>query len=79
MKEEWSYWKIGLPADSEALADLDDLCKKTGLQRAEVSRLLLLTWSAARRGKINEMWGFSYLKFDDKIRLNDIEDMSSKR
>ncbi len=60
MKEgKWIYWKIGLPEESEAMADLDDLCKRTGLQRAEVSRLILLTWSAARRGKVNEMWGFS--------------------
>jgi hypothetical protein len=59
MKDEYTYWRVGLAEDAEALADLDEMCKRTGLARAEVTRLILLTWSAARRGKVQEMWGFS--------------------
>jgi len=50
---------MGLPEESEALQDVDTLCEELGLQRGEVCRLLVITWSKARRGKVQELWGFT--------------------
>lgn len=58
-REDYEHWSMGLPTGSEALEDLDALCELTGLQRGEVCRLLIITWSKARRGKVQELWGFT--------------------
>ena len=58
-KQDWAYWNMGLPQASEALFDLDAVCEELGLTRGELSRLLLITWSKARRGTVQHLWGFT--------------------
>ncbi len=58
-RDDYEHWGMGLPAESEALSDLDDMCDELGLQRGEVCRLIIITWSKARRGKVQELWGFT--------------------
>lgn len=58
-RDDYEHWSMGLPAESEALADIDALVEELGLQRGEVCRLLIITWSKARRGKVQELWGFT--------------------
>ena len=58
-KDGWTYWTIGLPDDSEALADLQRLADELGVTRAEATRLLLIAYSKASRGEWSQLWGFS--------------------
>ncbi len=58
-RHDYEHWGMGLPEGSEALQDVDTLCEELGLQRGEVCRLLVITWSKARRGKVQELWGFT--------------------
>lgn len=58
-REDYEHWGIGLPMASEALRDLDAVCEELGLTRGEVSRLILVTWSKARRGTVHHLWGFA--------------------
>lgn len=58
-REDYEHWSTGLPTGSEALLDLDSVCEELGLTRGEVSRLILVTWSKARRGRVQELWGFT--------------------
>lgn len=59
-KQDWAYWNMGLPQGSEALGDLDAVCEELGLTRGELSRLILITWSRARRGTVQQLWGFTH-------------------
>lgn len=58
-RDDYEHWGMGLPGASDALKDVDALCEELGLQRAEVCRLIVITWSKARRGKVQELWGFT--------------------
>jgi len=58
-RDDYGHWGMGLPKGSEALQDVDTLCEELGLQRGEVCRLIVITWSKARRGKVQELWGFT--------------------
>lgn len=58
-REDYEHWGMGLPMTSEALQDVDSVCEELGLQRGEVCRLIVITWSKARRGKVQELWGFA--------------------
>jgi len=58
-RDDYEHWSMGLQTDSEAISDVDAMCELTGLQRGEVCRLIILTWSKARRGKVQELWGFT--------------------
>jgi hypothetical protein len=58
-REDYEHWGMGLPITSEALQDVDAVCEELGLQRGEVCRLIVITWSKARRGKVQELWGFA--------------------
>jgi hypothetical protein len=58
-KDGWMYWTIGLPDDSEALADLQRLADELGVTKAEATRLLLIAYSKASRGEWSQLWGFS--------------------
>lgn len=57
-REDYEHWGMGLPIASEALRDLDTVCGELGLTRGEVSRLIVITWSKARRGTVQRLWGF---------------------
>src|SRR5450755_1227387 len=57
-REDYEHWSMGLPMASEALQDLDTVCGELGLTRGEVSRLIVITWSRARRGTVQHLWGF---------------------
>src|SRR5450755_536386 len=57
-REDYEHWSMGLPMASEALQDLDTVCGELGLTRGEVSRLIVITWSKARRGTVQHLWGF---------------------
>lgn len=58
-REDYEHWGMGLPIESEALQDVDMVCEELGLQRGEVCRLIVITWSKARRGTVQELWGFT--------------------
>ena len=58
-REDYEHWGMGLPMASEALQDIDAVCEELGLQRGEVCRRIVITWSKARRGKVQELWGFA--------------------
>jgi hypothetical protein len=58
-KDGWTYWTTGLPADSEALGDLQRLADELGVTKAEANRLLLIAYSKASRGLWSGLWGFS--------------------
>lgn len=58
-RDDYEHFSMGLPAGSDVLKDVDQMCEDTGLQRGEVCRLIVLTWSKARRGKVQELWGFT--------------------
>jgi hypothetical protein len=58
-REDYEHWGMGLPIESEALQDLDMVCEELGLQRGEVCRLIIITWSKARRGHVQQLWGFT--------------------
>lgn len=58
-REDYEHWSMGLPRESETLQDVDTVCEELGLQRAEICRLIVITWSKARRGKVQELWGFT--------------------
>src|ERR1700694_3005514 len=55
-REDYEHWSMGLPIASEALRDLDTVCGELGLTRGEVSRLIVITWSKARRGTVQRLW-----------------------
>ena len=57
-REDYEHWGMGLPTTSEALLDLDAVCEELGLTRGEVSLLIVITWSKARRGTVQHLWGF---------------------
>ncbi len=57
-REGWTYWETGLPADSEALAALDDLARSLHVSRGEANRLLLIAYAKAQRGEWGQLWGF---------------------
>jgi hypothetical protein len=57
-REDYEHWSMGLPMASEALQDLDTVCGELGLTRGEVSRIIVITWSKARRGTVQHLWGF---------------------
>jgi|GEM_PF-5189840 hypothetical protein len=58
-RDDYEHWSMGLQEKSEALADVDAICDLTGLQRGEVCRLIVITWSKACHGKVQELWGFT--------------------
>ena len=58
-KDGWTYITTGLPDDSEALADLQQLADELGVTKAEANRLLLIAYSKASRGEWSQLWGFS--------------------
>ncbi len=58
-KDGWTYWTTGLPDESEALQDLQQLADELGVTRAEANRLLLIAYSKATRGEWSQLWGFS--------------------
>jgi hypothetical protein len=58
-KDGWTYWTTGLPADSEALGDLQRLADELGVTKAEANRFLLIAYSKASRGQWSWLWGFS--------------------
>lgn len=59
-REDWSYWGNSLADNSDALAEIDAICELTGLDRAQVDRLILIEWAKARRGEISALWGVSF-------------------
>ncbi len=58
-KDGWTYWTTGLPDESEALHDLQQLADELGVTRAEANRLLLIAYSKATRSEWSQLWGFS--------------------
>lgn len=51
-RENFKFWKMGLPEDSLAWQDLLEYGRELGMQPAETARVILVEWSQARRGRM---------------------------